>query len=213
MANLYKNTQQGKKIYEFIGHDFNEDRWKKAAGRNAYQLFSQKKYPMAAAFYLLGNQINEAAQVAANHMKDIQLAITICRLMEGDTSEELKKIYKEYYIEKGKAYNDPWITSLGHWLCGDYIQSLNSISDNLTKEDKIAKNDLDIYYNIYCKEEKLRKRKLTTDWIFDSPSLTSFNPSMIVLCKKLEKHYLVFLYLPLRKLDYDCSETSKDCKT
>jgi len=148
---------------------------------------------MAAAFYLLGNQINEAAQVALTHLKDIQLAITICRLMDGDGTNitELKKIYKEFYIDKGKEYNDPWIASLGYWLCEDYLQSLNCISEFLLKEELRIKDDLDISLNIYCKEERIKKRKLTLDWNFDSPCLSSFNPSMIVLCKKLQRHYLV----------------------
>ena len=135
LMNLYLKSGKGQKVQEFLAHDFNEDRWKKAAVRNAYQLFSQKKFLTAAAFYLLGGQLNEATQVAITHLKDLQLAVTICRLIEGDNSSELKRIYKEYYIDKGTSYNDPWITSLGYWINGEYIKSLNSIKESIEREE------------------------------------------------------------------------------
>ncbi len=129
LASLYRNTMQGQKVFEFLGHDFTQDRWKKAAGRNAYQLFSQKKYMLCAAFYLLGGEVNEATQVAITHLHDLQLAVTICRLVEGEGSGELKRIYQEYYIEKGLMYKDPWMTLMGRWLSGEYVKALNCISD------------------------------------------------------------------------------------
>ncbi len=193
LASLYRNNggDQGRKIFDFLGHNFAEDRWKKAAVRNAYQLFSQKKYVLAASFYILGGQINEATQVAIAHLKDLHLAVAICRMTEGEGAEELKKIYTEYYVGKGVMYNDPWLTMLGHWLCGEYVKSLNCISDEQTGEPKI-KDELDPRHNVFCREESARRRNLTEEWSFESPSLSTFNASIIVLCKKLEKHYLVF---------------------
>jgi len=191
LSNLYQKTNKGQKVYEFLSHDFAEDRWKKAAVRNAYQLFSQKKYPTAAAFYLLGGQINEATQVAITHLKDLYLAITMCRLYEAEGQDELNRLYREYYIEKGKLYGDPWIVSLGHWLSGDCIDSLNCISDTLLQAEPKLKDEMDPHLNMFYKEDSVRKRKLTEEWAFDSPMLSTFNASMIVLCRKLEKHYLV----------------------
>ncbi|MDR3547235.1 MAG: hypothetical protein P4M11_02975 [Candidatus Pacebacteria bacterium] len=192
LASLYRNTMQGQKVFEFLGHDFTQDRWKKAAGRNAYQLFSQKKYMLCAAFYLLGGEVNEATQVAITHLHDLQLAVTICRLVEGEGSGELKRIYQEYYIEKGLMYKDPWMTLMGRWLSGEYVKALNCISDEKTQGcAPVIKDDLDPRHNVFYKEDTVRKRKLTEEWSFDNPTLSTFNASMIVLCRKLEKHYLV----------------------
>ena len=60
LIHLYKDTQNGGKIYDFLSHDFSDQRWRRAASNNAYKLFSQKRYSMAATFYLLGGYINEA---------------------------------------------------------------------------------------------------------------------------------------------------------
>jgi len=195
LMNLYRNTREGKKIQDFLAHDFGEEKWKKAATRNAYQLFSQKRYIMATAFYLLGGKINEATQVAITHLHDLHLAITICRLMEKEGEEELIKLYREYYIVQGTRYADPWLVSFGNWLCGEYIESLNCITEVLGYSNPVIDNEMDIRYNIYQKEEILRPRKFTDEWIFDTPSLSTFNASMILLCRKLEKHYLVDLRL------------------
>jgi len=195
LMNLYRHTQQGEKVYNFLGHDFAEERWKKAASRNAYQLFSQKRYVMAAAFYLLGKWINEAVQVATTHLKDFYLAITICRLMGEEGMGELNKFYREYFIEKGIAYGDPWLATLGNWLSGNYIESLNCIDEVLQYEESYIKNEANPQLNLFNKEGS--KRSMTEEWIFENPSLTGFNESFIVLYKKLEKHYLVLVIIKL----------------
>ena len=200
LVNLYKNTEGATKIYEFLGHNFSEERWKKAALRNGYQLLSQKKYKLAATFYLLGNWINEAVQVAITHLQDLYLAITICRLME-EGKEEVIKIYKEYYIDKGIAYGDPWIVSLGNWLCGNYIEALNCIAYVLSREEPMITNELDPQLNLFCRRSNQRRRALTEEWPFESPSLSRFNASMIVLCRKLVKHHLVYCLVIVRLQD------------
>lgn len=189
LMNLYKHTQQGEKVHGFLGHNFAEERWKKAASRNAYQLFSQKRYAMAAAFYLLGNWINEAVQVATTHLNDLYLAVTICRLMGEEGKEELKKLYKEFLIDKGMAYEDPWLASLGNWLSGNYIESLNCIGEILKREGPAIKDPADPQLNLFCKEDHVGH--MAEEWPFASPLLTGFNESLIVLCRRLEKHYLV----------------------
>ena len=119
------------------------------------------------------------------------MAVTICRLLDKEGEEELKRIYKEFYIEKGIAYSDPWLTSLGHWVSGNYIESLNSIAEILSREEPIITNDMDPQWNLFYNEDKRRMRKMSDEWLFESPLLSTFNASMIILFRKLEKHYLV----------------------
>eukprot|EP00826_Nyctotherus_ovalis_P002660 TRINITY_DN10536_c0_g3_i2.p2 TRINITY_DN10536_c0_g3~~TRINITY_DN10536_c0_g3_i2.p2 ORF type:complete len:148 (-),score=57.62 TRINITY_DN10536_c0_g3_i2:152-595(-) len=146
---------------------------------------------MAAAFYLLGGKVNEATQVAITHLNDLHLAVAICRLMEKEGEEELLRLYREQYIAQGTKYADPWLTSFGRWMCGEYIESLNCVADVLGYSDPVIENEADPVYNIYQREEVPRVRKFTDLWTFDTPALSTFNASMIVLCRKLEKHYLV----------------------
>ena len=90
-------------MLRFLANDFNEDRWKKAALKNAFALLGKQRYgkavfmfrkcrftincrfiaAYAAAFFLLGDKIRDAANVCLKHLDDPQLAIVLCRLYEG----------------------------------------------------------------------------------------------------------------------------------
>jgi hypothetical protein len=126
--------------------------------------------------------------------------------VEGDNSENLKKIYREFYIETGKKLGDPWLRSLGHWHLGEYIESLNCITDDIESNEgkaKLGKKAIDwkkkknnLYYclsgGVGCKKKE--KDEDENAWGFDSPEISAFNPSLITLCKKVEKAYQVLSF-------------------
>lgn len=47
----------------FFKHDFTEDRWRKAALKNAYALLGLQRFTHAAAFFLLAGSIKDAIEV------------------------------------------------------------------------------------------------------------------------------------------------------
>ena len=48
---------------QFFGHDFKEERWRKAALKNAYSLLGMQRFEHAAAFFLLADALWDAVQV------------------------------------------------------------------------------------------------------------------------------------------------------
>lgn len=50
-------------MLEFFMHDFNEEKWKKAALKNAFVLMGKQRFQHAAAFFLLAGSIKDAIQV------------------------------------------------------------------------------------------------------------------------------------------------------
>lgn len=48
---------------EFFMQDFNEERWKKAALKNAFVLMGKQRFQHAAAFFLLAGSLRDALQV------------------------------------------------------------------------------------------------------------------------------------------------------
>ena len=72
----YKNT------FEFLQKDFNDQRWKSAASKNAYALISKKRYTDACSFFLIGGHLADAVNVIAVYLEDIQLALLCARLHE-----------------------------------------------------------------------------------------------------------------------------------
>ena len=51
----------------FFGHDFSQERWRKAALKNAYALLGKQRFEHAIAFFLLGSALWDAVQVWFYH--------------------------------------------------------------------------------------------------------------------------------------------------
>ena len=59
-----------------------DERHRAAALKNAYVLTSQRRFSLAATFFLLGGDITSAASVCVRSLRDPQLALVICRLRD-----------------------------------------------------------------------------------------------------------------------------------
>jgi hypothetical protein len=56
LLNLYK-TAKDTTLVTFLSNDFEQERWRTAASKNAFVLLSKQRYNLAAAFFLLGKSI------------------------------------------------------------------------------------------------------------------------------------------------------------
>jgi len=52
-----------KKMQAFFRNDFSQDRWRKAALKNAFSLLGRQRFTHAAAFFLLAGALNDAVEV------------------------------------------------------------------------------------------------------------------------------------------------------
>lgn len=95
---LYRSIGD-KRMTEFFQNNFAEDKWRKAALKNAFVLLGKQRFEHAAAFFLLAGSISDAIEVCINKLEDLQLAMVLIRLYEGDVEtvpETLKKVlYQE----------------------------------------------------------------------------------------------------------------------
>ena len=95
---LYRSIGD-KRMTEFFQNNFAEDKWRKAALKNAFVLLGKQRFDHAAAFFLLAGSIWDAIEVCINKLDDLQLAMVIIRMYEGDVEtvpETLKKVlYQE----------------------------------------------------------------------------------------------------------------------
>jgi hypothetical protein len=79
---LYR-SKRDEKMALFFSNDFTEDRWRKAALKNAYALLGKQRFEHAVAFFLLAGSLKDALEVCLAKLKDIQLALLIARLYDG----------------------------------------------------------------------------------------------------------------------------------
>lgn len=93
---LYR-SQKDTKMTQFFGHNFEEERWRKAALKNAFSLLGKQRFEHSAAFFLLGGCLKDAIEVCLEKLNDIQLALVIARLFESefDKSATYKSILRK----------------------------------------------------------------------------------------------------------------------
>ncbi|KAG8301477.1 DmX-like protein 1, partial [Homalodisca vitripennis] len=127
------------RMTSFFANNFEEDRWRKAALKNAFALLGKQRFEHAAAFFLLAGALRDAVEVCLNKLEDLQLAMVITRLYEGDmdsTPPSLKRLLYEEVLgcdAKGEnqsqqqAHPDPFLRSMALWILKEYTGSLNTL--------------------------------------------------------------------------------------
>jgi WD40 repeat protein len=130
----YFRTTNNEKMRQFFSNDFTKDRWRKAALKNAFALLSKQRFEHAAAFFLLSGKLWDAIDVCISRLNDIQLAIVIARLYEGDSGPCYKKLLNTHILGVSSdpsipatLSNDPYLRSMAYWLLGDYTSSLETL--------------------------------------------------------------------------------------
>lgn len=69
---LYR-SKRDEKMTHFFANDFKEDRWRKAALKNAYVLLGKQRFDHAVAFFLLAGNLKDAVEVCS-HLNKCVLA-------------------------------------------------------------------------------------------------------------------------------------------
>ncbi|CAG2169135.1 unnamed protein product [Oppiella nova] len=145
------------KMTDFFQHKFSEEKWRKAALKNAFALMGKQRFEHAVAFFLLAGAVWDAVEVCLSKLDDLQLAIVVIRLYEGDIEtipENLKRLLFQEVLGRKKdgsdykpshAHPDPFLRSMGYWILQDYNTALTTLleRDVGTSHPKYINNDVD----------------------------------------------------------------------
>ena len=135
---LYR-SQRDETMTKFFSNDFKEERWRKAALKNAFALLGKQRFLHAAAFFLLSGSLKDALEIILGKLEDIQLAILVGRLYEGGNDNNppsVVAILKKYILggnednnefDMSLAHPDPFYRSMAYWIVRDYESSLNTL--------------------------------------------------------------------------------------
>ncbi|KAM4575859.1 dmX-like protein 1 isoform 2-T2 [Odontesthes bonariensis] len=128
---LYR-SQKNAKMTDFFRNNFSEDRWRKAALKNAFSLLGKQRFQHSAAFFLLAGSLKDAVEVCLEKMQDLQLALVISRLYESEfeMASTYKKILQRHVLGQDKqipAHPDPFLRSIAHWVLEDYSRALDTL--------------------------------------------------------------------------------------
>ncbi len=173
---------------QFFSNNFTQDRWHRAALKNAFVLISKQRFEHAAAFFLLAGQVWDAVKVCVERLHDLQLALVIVRLHEGDNSPMYEQVLKRFILGIDTKSNscsypeepspDPFLRSMALWLLRDYPGSLQTL---LVEQQLTSSPANSSIYNFYfflrshplllrSKHPAKRGRTITP-----SPSVASFS--------------------------------------
>lgn len=70
----------------------------------------------AAAFFLLADCLKDAVNVILNQMKDLQLAIAVTRVYEGERGPVLKEVLEEKVLPLASQEGNRWLASWAFWM-------------------------------------------------------------------------------------------------
>ncbi|KAK4119990.1 hypothetical protein N657DRAFT_666376 [Parathielavia appendiculata] len=100
----------------FLANNFEDPKWRTAALKNAYALMSKRRFEYAAAFFLLADHLHDAVNVCLNQLKDLQLAIAVARVYEGDTSPVFRRLLEEEVLSIAAQKGNRWLASWAFWM-------------------------------------------------------------------------------------------------
>ncbi|XP_048563439.1 uncharacterized protein LOC125543966 isoform X2 [Triticum urartu] len=129
LVGLFKvsRNEKDKRLYEFLCRNFQEEKNKAAALKNAYVLLGRHQWELAIAFFLLGGDTSSAINVCAKNLQDEQLAMVICRLVEGSGGPLERNLISNVLLPDAVEKGDHWLSSLLEWMLGNYSQSVSKL--------------------------------------------------------------------------------------
>ncbi|KAI5862248.1 regulator of V-ATPase in vacuolar membrane protein [Durotheca rogersii] len=111
------NKEQGA-TQRLLANNFEDPKWKTTALKNAYALLSKRRFAYAAAFFLLAGHLQDAVNVCLNQIKDLQLAIAITRVYEGDSGPTLRRLLENEVLDLAAQEGNRWLASWAFWMLG-----------------------------------------------------------------------------------------------
>lgn len=101
-----------------LSNNFQEARWKTAALKNAYALLGKRRFEYAAAFFLLAGNLQDAVNVCLHQMRDLQLAVAVARVYEGDEGLVFRRLLEEKVLPQAALEGNRWLATWAFWMLG-----------------------------------------------------------------------------------------------
>lgn len=125
LAGLFKMSkdEKDKPLVGFLSRNFQDEKNKAAALKNAYVLMGKHQLELAVAFFLLGGDTASAVTVCSKNLGDEQLALVLCRLLEGNGGQSEHNLISKSILPLAISSGDYWLASMVEWVLGNYFQA------------------------------------------------------------------------------------------
>ena len=112
---------------KLLANNFKESRWKIAALKNAYALLGKRRFEYAAAFFLLAGNLQDAVNVCYLQMQDLQLAVAVARVYDGDDSFVLRSLLEDKVLPQAAAEGNRWLATWAFWMLGQRDKAVRAL--------------------------------------------------------------------------------------
>ncbi|PNY04245.1 hypothetical protein L195_g000661 [Trifolium pratense] len=210
LAGLFKisRDEKDKPLVAFLSRNFQDEKNKGAALKNAYVLLGKHQLELAVAFFLLGGDHSSAINVCAKNLGDEQLALVICRLVEGHGGPLERHLITKYIYPSATDRGDYWLASLLEWEMGNCYQSFHRMLEfsvnNAAPESTIKSNSgsfLDPTVGFYC--QMLVTKNSTRNAVGEQNSAVLLRWATLMTVTALKR-----CGIPLEALEYFTSSLS-----
>jgi hypothetical protein len=187
------HTEQ-KKIVKFLSNDFNEQRWKSAALKNAFVLLGQHRYMDAAYFFLLGDSVKDCCSTLAGKVGDVPLAIAVSKVYwatdpKNERLDEvgpcLRSVIENYVLPDAISTGDRWTCSWIFWQLGFKELSIQAL---IKSPYEMMKRNSKMFSQL-CNDNYILKVEQT----HKGQSFLKDDPVLILLFNNLRQNKLNYL--------------------
>ncbi|KAJ7555420.1 hypothetical protein O6H91_05G036700 [Diphasiastrum complanatum] len=148
LSGLFKlgKDERDKPLVEFLSRNFQDEKNKAAALKNAYTLMGKHRHELAVGLFLLGGDLSSASSVCVKNLGDPQLGLVICHLVEGSAGPTGFNLISKSLIPAAREDGDNWLASLLRSLLQDPTGSLCELtsSKELTAVDRPSDSERDL---------------------------------------------------------------------
>ncbi|GAA6014379.1 hypothetical protein JCM11491_007034 [Sporobolomyces phaffii] len=137
-----------RQMLKFLSNDFDQERWRVAARKNAFALLSKRRFLFAAAFFLLGDSLSDCVSVLLRHLQDPLLAIAIARTYELDQNGPvLRNVLEQTVLPTALRDGDRFTSCWALETLGERDSSVRVLIESLPlidspKLDQVVENPL-----------------------------------------------------------------------
>ncbi|KAL8927727.1 MAG: hypothetical protein Q9208_002142 [Pyrenodesmia sp. 3 TL-2023] len=110
-----------------LSNNFQEPRWKTAALKNAYALLGKRRFEYAASFFLLAGNLQDAVNVCVHQLQDLQLAIAVARVYEGDDGLVFRMLLENKVLPLAASEGNRWLATWAFWMLGKRDMAVRSL--------------------------------------------------------------------------------------
>ena len=190
------------KMLNFLSQNFQEEKWKTAASKNAFALLGKQRFENAAAFFLLADMLKDCANICIRYLDDPQLAVTVCRIYEGENGPVLNELMKSDLMVYATRLPNYWMEVLLWSICEDHASVLKVITGFQRKNgNDFQPNDPHSHFLFaYLRELNVKLRK-KIDFSFSALEELEYYYSCVQNYDKAGNPIIAYMLLKIMGLD------------